>query len=407
MRLAVVETSPHGGLLHYAVQLGDALARRGHAVDLVTSRGNELARRTYAARWRAVLTPPVRSVRTPGSGPAYLVRRAAVAVRLARAWARVVWESRRGGYDAVITGSDVALLPAAVGALALTGLPGRPAVAFVCHNVRPFNRWAGENLYASTGPSAVLLRRIFARFDLVFVHGERSRAEFEATWPPVPLAVIPHGDERVLAGDPSPPAREERILFFGDWRKVKGLSVLMAAFDELARRRPSVRLTIAGTPAPADYDADAVRRWAAGHGDRVRLVDHYVPIEEVPAVFGQARVVVTPYLVGYQSGVVHLAMTMGRAVVSSDVGDLASVVADGETGRVVPPGDAEALAVALEEVVADYELAARLGAAGRARVLERSSWEVVAERVEAALQALLRERRASPDGRVASRSSSS
>ena len=44
MKIAVVETDPFGGLLHYAFQLADALARRGNEVDLIAARGNELAR---------------------------------------------------------------------------------------------------------------------------------------------------------------------------------------------------------------------------------------------------------------------------------------------------------------------------------------------------------------------------
>jgi glycosyltransferase involved in cell wall biosynthesis len=218
----------------------------------------------------------------------------------------------------------------------------------------------------------------------VLVHGERSRAEFEAAWAPARAAVIPHGDERIF-GEPPPPADEERVLFFGDWRKVKGLPVLMEAFDLLSARRPGARLTIAGTPAP-DGDPDAVRRWAARHGDRVTLVDRYVPVEQVAGVFAAARVVVAPYLVASQSGVVHVAMTLGRAVVASDVGDLRGAVADGSSGLLVAPADAQALATALERVLADPALAGRMGAEGRRRVLEHSSWELVAERVEAELQ---------------------
>jgi glycosyltransferase involved in cell wall biosynthesis len=110
-----------------------------------------------------------------------------------------------------------------------------------------------------------------------------------------------------------------------------------------------------------------------------------VPVEEVRDVFGAARVVVTPYVVGYQSGVIHLAMTMGRAVVTADIGDLGSAVIDGETGRVVPPEDRDALVEAMEQVIADPELASSFGAEGRRRVLDRSGWETVAELVEAAL----------------------
>ena len=86
----------------------------------------------------------------------------------------------------------------------------------------------------------------------------------------------------------------------------------------------------------------------------------------------------------------HLAATMGRAVVTSDVGDLAGGVDDGVTGKVVPPGDPVRLAAALEEIVADPELAERMGAAARHTVLAGSSWDQVAERVEEELLALRR-----------------
>jgi len=92
-------------------------------------------------------------------------------------------------------------------------------------------------------------------------------------------------------------------------------------------------------------------------------------------------VVVAPYLTGYQSGVVHLAMTMGRAVVCSDVGDLRLAVRDGVTGLLVAKEDPAALAEALERVLDDPALAARLGDAGRREVLSSSSWATVAEEV--------------------------
>src|SRR4051794_7404850 len=120
MRLAVVETARLGGLLHYAVQLGDALARRGHDVDLITARDNELAGRGGAARMRAVLTPTIKSVAQPHSRPAYVLRRAGVASRLARSWLRILSEARSGRYDAVIVNSDITHVPATIGATLLT-----------------------------------------------------------------------------------------------------------------------------------------------------------------------------------------------------------------------------------------------------------------------------------------------
>jgi glycosyltransferase involved in cell wall biosynthesis len=135
-------------------------------------------------------------------------------------------------------------------------------------------------------------------------------------------------------------------------------------------------------------DVEAIRRWAASHSGRVELIDEYVPVEDVPELFGRARVAVAPYTMGYQSGVIHLAMTMARPVVASDIGDFSSVVIDRETGLLVPPGDPKALCEALDRVLKDAELARSLGAAGRERMLSGSSWESVAEKVEAALLAI-------------------
>ena len=387
MRLALVEPSMHGGLLQYAVQMADGLAGRGHDVDLFTPRDNEFAGRPMRANMRAILTPPIRSVEQPESLPAIVARQAEVGARVTLEWARAVWEVRRGNYDAVVLTGDMSLLPATLAGLSLTA-GGGPAVAAIAHNVRIYNRYRGEELFAAAQGSQRLYGRLLAGYDLVFVHGERSRQELEEHWSTKAVAIIPHGDERIFGDEPPPPADEERILFFGDWRKVKGLPVLMEAFDLLAERRPSVRLTIAGTPAPADLDPEPIRAWAAGLADRVEVIDHYVPVEDVRAVFGRARVVVTPYHVGYQSGVIHLAMTMARAVVTSDVGDLSAAVRHDKTGLIVPPDDVPALADALERVVADPALADRLGAGGLQRVSEAASWDVVAQKMEEALMGL-------------------
>jgi glycosyltransferase involved in cell wall biosynthesis len=386
MRIAVIEPLPRGGLLHYATQLADALAARGLDVDLLVARENELAARSGAAHRRAILPrePPLGPPR-PTRAQARL-RRARIALRLCATWARIAREVRCGDYDAILLNGSFDMELTAAAGLLVAHLSGSTPLVHVCHNVRPFNRWGGAALYIDSGPTIALLRRLYPRFDLVFVHGEQSRREFEATWPPTRLAIIPHGDEQLFSDTPPPPSEEPRILFFGAWRKMKGLPVLMQAFDALAARRPEVRLTIAGPTVPEEGESERVLAWAADRGERVEALPGYVAIEDVAPLFARARVVVAPYLAGYQSGVVHLAMTLRRAVVASDVGDLPNAVADGVSGLVVPAGDADALATALERVVDDAGLAERLGAAGHARMLEGSDWDTVAAQVEAGLR---------------------
>lgn len=380
MRLALIEVGSHGGLLHYAVQLADALAVRGHAVDLIVPSNNELRDHEGPSNMRPILIPVVPVGRTaPRSAVGYQLQRVGVAVRLLRSLGRAVLECRRGRYDAVVLQWDVTLLPVWLATQAATR--GKGTFGFILHNARPFNRWRGTGLFRSSLGVRRRLGTALSRFEIVFVHGDRSRDEVEQHWPAVPVAVIPHGDERILSRD-LPPAVEERLLFFGEWRKYKGLDLLMEVFDELLNRRPDARLTIAGTPTPGDYDDRALRSWASRHGECVTLVPRYVPIEELADLFAAARVVVTPYLAGSQSGVVHLAMTMARPVVTADVGDLAAAVDHGETGFVVPVGDRNALVEALATVLADATVAKEMGEAGRRKLERSASWEFVAERVE-------------------------
>ena len=70
-------------------------------------------------------------------------------------------------------------------------------------------------------------------------------------------------------------------------------------------------------------------------------------------------------------------MAHGRPVVASAVGGLLDLVADGETGLLVPPGQPAALRAALEWLLASADLRVRLGAAARERIRARFSWDAV------------------------------
>jgi starch synthase len=76
------------------------------------------------------------------------------------------------------------------------------------------------------------------------------------------------------------------------------------------------------------------------------------------------------------------AMERARPVIASAVGGLPEIVADGETGLVVQPGDAEALADAIASLAGDLERAAAMGRAGRARALTEFTPERSAQRIE-------------------------
>ena len=184
----------------------------------------------------------------------------------------------------------------------------------------------------------------------------------------------------------------EVAVFFGYVRRYKGLDTLLEAWPAVRVRRP-VTLVVAGEfyEDAAPYRAQVLRINAttasfatpsaldAGRGDAVRLLDRYLPDDEVEALFKAADVVVLPYRSATQSGVTHVAYALGVPVITTDVGGLSETVRPGETGLVVPPEDPRALADAVVRFFADG-MGPRLRDGVRALQREHS-WEVLAARV--------------------------
>ena len=110
-----------------------------------------------------------------------------------------------------------------------------------------------------------------------------------------------------------------------------------------------------------------------GIGDRVTVVGR-VGESELVRRYRRAEALVSPSLYEGFGLPAAEAMACGTPVIATSAGALPEVVADGETGLIVPPADERALADAMASLVADPERCRRLGAAGRERVLERFTW---------------------------------
>ncbi|MCK4304423.1 MAG: glycosyltransferase [Candidatus Eisenbacteria sp.] len=168
------------------------------------------------------------------------------------------------------------------------------------------------------------------------------------------------------------------ILFFGYIRKYKGLDLLLRALAEVRRSRP-VRLMVAGEFYAGE---DEYRRMVAdlGLGDAVRFDDGYIPEDQVAAYFSACEVVVLPYHSATQSGIVQVAYQVDAPVICTDVGGLAEVVLDGQTGFVVPPSDPSALAASILRFYDEqWEERLRTGVRQEKR---KYSWEPLVEAIE-------------------------
>jgi glycosyltransferase involved in cell wall biosynthesis len=173
-----------------------------------------------------------------------------------------------------------------------------------------------------------------------------------------------------------------RLLCVGRLIPIKGHDVLLRAIAEASRRVPQLSLDLAGS---GPLEPELRQRVAElGLDGAVRFLGHVAP-----PPFADAALVVVPS-VGEGFGMVALeSMERGRAVIASAVGGLPEIVADGETGRVVPAGDAGALAAAVVELATAPERARALGEAGRRRALAEFGQERCTERHEALYRAAL------------------
>ena len=115
-----------------------------------------------------------------------------------------------------------------------------------------------------------------------------------------------------------------------------------------------------------------------GVGDRVHFTGYRA---DAQALLDELDVFVLPSWIEGLPLTVLEAMARGKPVVATPVGGTPELVVDGETGVLVPPRDAEALADALRSLAADPERARALGAAGRARVAEHFSAQAMTRRV--------------------------
>jgi glycosyltransferase involved in cell wall biosynthesis len=168
---------------------------------------------------------------------------------------------------------------------------------------------------------------------------------------------------------------------------MKGLSYLLEALAKLRTERDDLHLTVIGRKKVGGRSEETIER--LGLTDVVEFVSG-VPDQRIVELYSEAELAVVPSLYeGFSLPAIE-AMSCGVPVVATTGGALPEVVgADEETAFLVAPGDAEALAARIRSALADPELRAKVGAAGRQRVIDQWSWRHTAERTVEQYRALL------------------
>lgn len=326
MRLVHLADEPYdSGLTQYALRAATGLAARGHAV----------------AFWGRAGSPSLEAARRAGLE----------AVSFRRPWLelpalrRALADFRA---DALVahTGSAHTL-----GALLCAR--GGPALVRVRGDARPLRRRPGAGLLWGRTRAFIAANRAIA-------------AEFAALFPghPVAVSVVYEGLDDPGPAAP-PPGGSPVFGVVARLDPVKGHAVLLDAFALASRAVPDARLVVVGRSENVAAAALAERAARLGVGERVSFVGH------VPDPFDYMRRCHVGVVASLGSEAVSRAavewMAAGRPLVATRVGCLPEYVADGVTGRLVPPDDAPALADALAALGADPLARETMGRAGRAR----------------------------------------
>jgi glycogen(starch) synthase len=175
--------------------------------------------------------------------------------------------------------------------------------------------------------------------------------------------------------DPFSGVGKPRVLFIGRLAPQKGVGTLVEAAGLL--EDPGAQILLVGDgPERKALERKSERLSVA---DRLHFVGFFAH-ERLPAVLAHADLLVLPSLYEELGTVLLEAMQAALPIVASKTGGIPDVIEDGVNGLLVPPGDPEALARAIDRVLADRKLARRLSEGVQERVKDYD-WEVLAERV--------------------------
>jgi len=202
-----------------------------------------------------------------------------------------------------------------------------------------------------------------ARFVACISHFARSQAmAFSAPEHWNKLHIVHCGVDPARYDTQSPKAHAH-LVFVGRLAGVKGVPVLLQALQGLIAEHPDLRLTLVGD----GPERAALETLAQGLGDHVEFVG-YQSQDAVAALLSEATLHVLPSFAEGVPVVLMEAMAARVPVVTTRIAGVPELVEDGVSGLLVPPGDADALRVALGRLLTDADLCRAMGEAGRVRV---------------------------------------
>jgi glycosyltransferase involved in cell wall biosynthesis len=355
MRLLFINSiQMFGGGEVWMLRTLQALQQRGHHVWLCCRPGTELAKRAVAQG------VPVKLLAFRGDFDPFTI-------------ARLAWFMKRERIDVVLTNMDKELR---LGGLAAKIAGVRAVIPRRGIDYPLKNRWRYRFAYN------VLATQIIANSEAT-----RQALLRHAPWlEPERVEVIYNGidikpflqpSHRCLRTEWGVSQEAPLLGFAGQLDERKGIDVLLAAFGRIHRQVPQARLVLVGRGPLQEMIESEVRR--QNWGDAVLLPGF---VDDVVAVMQAIDILLLPSLWEGFGIVLIEAMAAGKPAISTDTSSMPEIIADGQTGYLVPPNDAEKLANRAIELLQNPELCEQFGNAARRRVAEFFTLERMIEQLD-------------------------
>jgi glycosyltransferase involved in cell wall biosynthesis len=271
-------------------------------------------------------------------------------------------------------------------------LPSMGAVARVTQRVPVV--YTEHNLASSYRRPVRMINRATYSRNAAAIAVSDAVAESITDYPSPSKRVIPNGVD--VRGDiDTSRVREELGLddsqhlavHVGNIRPLKGHATLVSAASSLAGIRTDVQIvSIGGEKTTGDLDAIRAMAEDLGVSDRIRFLGRR---EDALTFIAACDVYVNPADVEGLPVTILEALALGRPVVATSVGGVPSIVRDGETGLLVPPGDPDAIAQAIAWMVDNPQTASAYGSSGRALIEEHHGIEHMVRQTEAVYDEVL------------------
>jgi phosphatidylinositol alpha-mannosyltransferase len=263
-----------------------------------------------------------------------------------------------------------------------------------CPNVATFHAVGGVSFSYWAG--RIALDRYMDKFDERIAVSTAAR-HFVSRYFPGDYRIIPNGVDvdfyRHAKPFPEFQDGKTNLLFVGRVEPRKGAMYLMKAYEQVKVRHPNTRLIVAGR-GPEIGD---LRRYARQRSIGDVFFAGRVSDEDKARFYKTADIFVAPSTGQESFGIVLLeAMAAGRAVIASDIHGYKRVVQRNVTGLLVEPKDPDALAEALERLIASPDQRQALGEAGARRAIDFDWQHVTAELVHVYEEVIARRRAAAP-----------